>query len=145
MGHWLARSLEPGGVILLLGAVGAGKSVLARGIIRGLGHEDPYITSPTFTLVNTYTQGRLPVYHFDLYRLESIEALYDSGAGEYLEAAGVCVVEWPEKLLQRGMVDYLEIRLADDSATHLDHRLLYMRAYGRKSERLLEQFTWPRQ
>ncbi|MBF0145520.1 MAG: tRNA (adenosine(37)-N6)-threonylcarbamoyltransferase complex ATPase subunit type 1 TsaE [Magnetococcales bacterium] len=139
----LAQQLGPGSLILLHGAIGTGKTVFARGIIHGLGHSDPYITSPTFTLVNTYTQGRLPVYHFDLYRLESVDELFLSGAGDYLDAGGVCLVEWPNLLIERGIKDYLEIMLTADMNEPMAHRLIRLLPHGPSSRQSLNHFAWP--
>ena len=93
-GQRLAQKLHPGDVLLLLGDLGAGKSELTRGIARGLGVTES-VTSPSFTILNVYESGRLPLYHFDWYRLESAEELFEMGMEEYLGGDGVAVVEWP--------------------------------------------------
>ena len=90
----LAESLRAGDVLLLYGNLGAGKSELTRGIAEGLGVKSP-VTSPSFTILNVYDEGRVPLYHFDWYRLESAEELYEMGMDEYLGGDGVAVVEWP--------------------------------------------------
>ena len=95
LGTALAPHLRAGDVLLLRGDVGAGKTVLARGIARGLGIKEP-ITSPTFTLLHTYEDGRLPFTHFDLYRLTGEDDFYDAGLSEYLGGTAVSVVEWPQ-------------------------------------------------
>ena len=95
-GEKLAVSLRKGDVILLEGELGAGKSELARGIAKGLGVTET-VTSPSFTILNVYESGRYPLYHFDWYRLESAEELYELGMDEYLGGDGVAVVEWPER------------------------------------------------
>lgn len=94
LGERLAHLLLPGDVLLLWGDLGAGKSELTRGLARGLGVTGP-ISSPSFTILNVYEDGRLPLYHFDWYRLESAEELYEMGMDEYLLGDGVAVVEWP--------------------------------------------------
>ena len=94
LGERLAEGVRPGDVILLEGPLGAGKSELARGIARGLGVEET-VTSPSFTILNVYTSGRIPLYHFDWYRLEIEEELYELGMEEYLGGDGVALVEWP--------------------------------------------------
>ena len=91
----MARQLRANDVVLLLGDMGAGKSELTRGIARGLGVTG-YVTSPTFTIVNEYEGGRLPLFHFDMYRLEGADALFDIGWEDYLDRGGVCAVEWSE-------------------------------------------------
>lgn len=94
LGMLLAEELQPGDVILLEGPLGAGKSEFARGVAKGLGVAET-VTSPSFTILNVYESGRLPLYHFDWYRLESEEELYELGMDEYLGGAGVALVEWP--------------------------------------------------
>lgn len=94
LGERLALQLCRGDVLLLEGELGAGKSELTRGIARGLGVTG-YVTSPTFTILQVHEEGRLPLYHFDWYRLESAEELYELSMDEYLYDDGVSVVEWP--------------------------------------------------
>lgn len=93
-GRRLASQLRAGDVLLLLGDLGAGKSELTRGIAQGLGVAST-VTSPSFTILNVYEDGRVPLYHFDWYRLSSSEELYEMGMDEYLGGDGVAVVEWP--------------------------------------------------
>ena len=94
LGEKLAERLQPGDVLLLEGDLGAGKSELTRGIAKGLGVTET-VTSPSFTILNVYESGRFPLYHFDWYRLESSEELYELGMDEYLGGDGIAVVEWP--------------------------------------------------
>ena len=94
LGKELAARLQPGDVLLLEGDLGAGKSELTRGIAAGLGVTET-VTSPSFTILNVYESGRCPLYHFDWYRLESSEELYELGMDEYLGGDGIAVVEWP--------------------------------------------------
>ena len=95
LGETLARRLGPGDVVAYRGDLGAGKTAFTRGLARGLGCTGR-VTSPTFTVVNEY-EGRLPLFHFDLYRLEGGDALYDIGWEDYLDRGGVCAVEWSER------------------------------------------------
>ena len=92
-GEALSRCLEAGTVIALDGDLGAGKTCLTRGIARGMGSEDP-VASPTFTIVNEYSGGRLMLFHFDTYRLSGEDDFYASGLDEYFIKDGVCVIEW---------------------------------------------------
>ncbi len=94
LGEKLAARLRPGDVLLLEGDLGAGKSELTRGIAKGLGVAET-VTSPSFTILNVYESGRYPLYHFDWYRLESSEELYELGMDEFLGGDGIAVVEWP--------------------------------------------------
>lgn len=95
LGERLAAHLRPGDVIAYTGDLGAGKTAFTRGLARGLGVTDR-VTSPTFTIVNEYEGGRLPLFHFDLYRMDSPEELFDIGWEDYLARGGVCAVEWSE-------------------------------------------------
>jgi len=95
VGEIIGASAQPGDIYLLTGPLGAGKTCLTQGIAWGLGVQDQ-ARSPTFVLVCQY-QGRLVLYHIDLYRLDSVEEIWDLGLDEYLFGDGVCVVEWPER------------------------------------------------
>ena len=96
LGEQLAERLQAGDVVVLEGELGAGKSELARGIARGLGVSET-VTSPSFTILNVYESGKIPLYHFDWYRLENEEELYELGMDEYLGGDGIAVVEWAER------------------------------------------------
>ncbi len=110
LGRRLAGQLRPGDVVLLRGPLGAGKSELTRGIAEGLGVEET-VTSPSFTILNVYESGRIPLYHFDWYRLESEEELYELGMDEYLGGDGIAAVEWPEQCPDAVPERFLEIVL----------------------------------
>jgi len=97
LGEKLAGRLCPGDVIAYYGDLGAGKTAFTRGLARGLGIHEP-VTSPTYTIVNEYLQGRMPLFHFDMYRLRSSEDLFDIGWEDYLDRGGVCAVEWSENV-----------------------------------------------
>ena len=97
LGEQLGKTLHGGEVIAYLGDLGAGKTAFTRGLARGL--EIPMrVTSPTYTIVNEYTGGRLPLFHFDMYRLSSSDELFDIGWEDYLFRGGVCAVEWSENV-----------------------------------------------
>ncbi len=97
LGRALAARLQPGDVIAYTGDLGAGKTALTRGIAAGLGIEEP-VLSPTYTIVNEYRSGRLPLFHFDLYRIGSEDELFEIGWEDYLAQGGVCAVEWSENV-----------------------------------------------
>lgn len=97
LGERLGRTLSPGDVVAFTGDLGAGKTAFTRGIARGLGIGDR-VTSPTFAIVNEYEGGRLPLFHFDMYRLTSSDELFDIGWEDYLARGGVCAVEWSENV-----------------------------------------------
>ena len=94
LGAALAKLLWPGAVVAFTGDLGAGKTAFVRGMAQGLGVAGR-VTSPTFTILQVHEEGRLPLYHFDWYRLESAEELYELAMDEYLQNGGVAVVEWP--------------------------------------------------
>lgn len=97
LGARLARTLSPGAVVAYQGGLGMGKTAFTRGLARGLGYPGR-VTSPTFTIVNEYEGGRLPLFHFDMYRLADAEELFDIGWEDYLDRGGVCAVEWSENV-----------------------------------------------
>lgn len=97
VGAALSKVLSPGTVIAYRGDLGAGKTAFTRGLARGLGVADP-VTSPTYTIVNEYLGGRMPLFHFDMYRLHSADDLWDIGWEDYLERGGICAVEWSENV-----------------------------------------------
>ena len=99
LGEALARHLQAGDVIAYRGDLGVGKTAFTRGVARGLGICDP-VTSPTYTIVHEYTQGRLPLFHFDMYRISDAEELFDLGWEDYLCRGGVCAVEWSENVAE---------------------------------------------
>ena len=97
LGEKLAKILIPGTILAYRGDLGAGKTAFTRGLARGLDCREQ-VTSPTYTLVNEYLGGKLPLFHFDMYRLRSSEDLFDIGWDDYLERGGVCAVEWSENV-----------------------------------------------
>ena len=97
VGAALARVLPAGTILAYRGDLGAGKTAFTRGLARGLGYTDP-VTSPTYTIVNEYLGGRLPLFHFDMYRLGSSDDLWDIGWEDYLDRGGICAGEWSENV-----------------------------------------------
>ena len=121
LGARLAECLLPGDVIALRGGLGAGKTAFTRGLARGLGIAEP-VTSPTYTIVNEYPQGRLPLFHFDMYRLHDADELFDLGWEDYLDRGGVCAVEWSENVweaLEDPIVVSIERDPADEELRHI--------------------------
>ena len=116
LGAALAQRLKPGTIIAYTGDLGAGKTAFTRGLAKGLGYTQP-VTSPTYTIVNEYLGGRLPLFHFDMYRLASSDDLWDIGWEDYLERGGVCAVEWSENVAD-AMENAIRIsiaKLSDDT------------------------------
>jgi tRNA threonylcarbamoyladenosine biosynthesis protein TsaE len=135
LGEQLGKLLAPGNVVTLSGELGAGKSRLAQGVAYGLGLERAIpVTSPTFTILNEY-QGRCPLHHFDFYRFLPGENLRDLGFEEQFAGAGVCLVEWPERLAGELSPDYLEIRMQvkDD-----EHREITVTPHGAGYEQIVD-------
>ena len=97
VGAALGKILTPGTVIAYKGDLGAGKTAFTRGLSKGLGCGET-VTSPTYTIVNEYLSGRMPLFHFDMYRLSSSDDLWDIGWEDYLDRGGVCAVEWSENV-----------------------------------------------
>ena len=112
LGQRLAKRLLPGDVIAYFGDLGSGKTALTRGIAQGLGVTD-LVTSPTYTIVNEYLTGRIPLFHFDMYRLGSSDELFDIGWEDYLARGGVCAVEWSENV-EDALRDAIHITIEKD-------------------------------
>ena len=107
----LGREARPGQVIALTGDLGAGKTTLTKAIARGLGISET-VTSPTFTIVKEYRSGRLPLFHFDVYRIGDVEEMYELGYEEYFCGEGVCVIEWADLIEELIPEDALKISIA---------------------------------
>jgi tRNA threonylcarbamoyladenosine biosynthesis protein TsaE len=118
IGLALAETLAPGDTVLVQGDLGAGKTVLVRGLATGLGLDGDVVSSPTFTLVHEYTGGRLPLVHLDLYRLERVD-LDEVGLDPDLAARGIVVVEWPERL-RHGVAGAVRVTIADQGGDERD-------------------------
>lgn len=127
LGERLGRLLKPGAVVCLSGQLGAGKTVFTQGLARGLGVAG-YVTSPTFTLLHEY-QGRCPVYHLDVYRLDDPAEFAELGFQDYLGGDGVAVVEWPELIREYLPPEYLQVTIAGDDDNE-DCRQVTIKAGG---------------
>ena len=99
VGRALGKIVKPGTVLAYTGDLGAGKTAFTRGLAKGLGVTEQ-VTSPTYTIVNEYLSGRIPLFHFDMYRLTSADDLWDIGWEDYLDRGGVCAVEWSERVAE---------------------------------------------
>ena len=116
LGCALGKVLQPGTILAYCGDLGAGKTAFTRGLARGLGCTD-MVTSPTYTIVNEYLSGRLPLFHFDMYRLASADDLWDIGWEDYLDRGGICAVEWSENVTDalEGAISVTIEKLGEDS------------------------------
>ena len=119
IGEALGRQLQGGSVVAYRGGLGMGKTAFTRGLARGLGCRGR-VTSPTFTIVNEYN-GTTPLFHFDMYRLEDEDALFDIGWDDYLERGGVCAVEWSENVESALPADTVYVTIRRDE-NHEDWR-----------------------
>jgi tRNA threonylcarbamoyladenosine biosynthesis protein TsaE len=115
LGEALGAALLPGDVVVLTGDLGAGKTCLTGGVARGLGDEGP-VTSPTFTIMCVHDAGRIPLYHFDLYRLQGPEELDDTGIFDVLDADGACLIEWGELFADDLGPERLDVAVLRDGA-----------------------------
>lgn len=133
-GRNLGHALFPGSVIALIGPLGAGKTFLARAIAEGLGIANPaVVTSPTFVLIQEY-EARLPIYHFDAYRLATEREFAELGVCEYFAGDGVCLVEWADRVSGCLPPERLEVRI---TVTGEQSRRMEVTAFGAKYEELL--------
>ena len=119
----LAKNLLPGDVICLRGDLGVGKTVFVQGLAEGLQIKET-ITSPTFTIVNCSESGRLPFYHFDVYRMDDSDEMYEIGYEEYVYGEGVSVIEWPDKIADILPQKRYDIEISKDLAVHEDYRII---------------------
>ncbi len=133
LGERIGRAALPGDVVALFGGLGAGKTVLAKGVLRGLGGDPDDATSPTFTLLRQY-QARLQLHHFDAYRLSAPREFLEIGAEEAFYGDGICVIEWAERVLEVLPSGRLEIHLEVGGETRREVRLS---AAGPRAEALL--------
>jgi tRNA threonylcarbamoyladenosine biosynthesis protein TsaE len=144
IGYKLGRLLESGDIVCLRGELGAGKTVLARGIAAGMGADASRVASPTFTLAREYS-GRRPIYHLDLYRLSGPDDVEDAGLTEYIGGDGVALIEWPQVYRYLNEIDRLDVSITapgagdtGDTGDSGDRRELEFRAHGARYESILE-------
>lgn len=136
IGERLARLAKPGDVLALSGELGAGKTVLAKGVAAGLGLDPSNVASPTFIILREHYGGRMPLFHLDLYRLEG-QDLGTTGWEETLEGGGITVIEWPDRAGNTLPADRLDIELEHIADTK---RRVLMTATGDRSLQLLKEF-----
>lgn len=120
-GEKIGRQAFPGMVICVDGDLGTGKTVLAQGIAKGLGVAEP-VVSPTFTIIQEYRDGRIPFYHFDVYRIEEPEEMYEVGFEDYFYGDGVCMIEWAELIRELLPEGYVHITIEKQADRGDDYR-----------------------
>lgn len=121
IGKQMAQKAETGTVFCLDGDLGVGKTVFTQGFAAGLGIEEP-VNSPTFTIVQVYEQGRLPFYHFDVYRINDIDEMYEIGCEEYFYGEGVCFIEWAQLIQEMIPENAVTITIEKDLEKGFDYR-----------------------
>ena len=121
LGRQLAATLRPGAVLALTGDLGAGKTCLVKGLAAGLGITQN-VTSPTFTIIHEYHGGQLPLYHIDLYRLDTVQQTFDIGIEDYLNSDGATVIEWAERIesLLPANTIYTRFTLLNDTSRQIE-------------------------
>ena len=135
IGFKLGKLLKPGSIVCLIGDLGAGKTTMTQSLAEAL-EVDDYITSPTFTIVNEY-EGKMPLYHFDVYRIGCSEEMYDIGFDEYINGEGVCIIEWANIIEDILPDDYLKIELKYKDMG----REMTLIHYGEEYEKIVEELT----
>lgn len=128
LGHKLGQAAEAGTVYSLVGDLGVGKTVFTKGLAKGLGIEEP-ISSPTFTIVQVYEEGRLPFYHFDVYRIGDIEEMDEIGYEDYVYGEGVSLIEWADLIPEILPVHYTEIKIEKNLEKGFDYRRISICEY----------------
>ena len=123
IGKRLGEEAQKGSIITLSGDLGVGKTVFAQGVAAGLGIKDN-VCSPTFTILQVYDGGRLPLYHFDAYRIEDPDEMYAIGFDDYLFGEGVCLIEWPEMIDDLLPEDVIAVHISKDTAKGVDYRIV---------------------
>lgn len=121
VGRKLASVITPGSVVALTGDLGVGKTVFTQGFAEGLGIKE-HVNSPTFTIVQVYDSGRIPFYHFDVYRISDISEMDEIGYEEYFYGDGVCLVEWANLIREIMPEDYLEVTIEKNPEKGFDYR-----------------------
>ena len=126
IGEKLGRSVSAGELVTLTGDLGVGKTVLTQGIAKGLGIEEP-VNSPTFTIVQVYESGRIPLYHLDVYRIGDISEMEETGYEDYFYGEGLCIIEWAELIEELLPPKRTEIVIEKDPARGFDYRKITVR------------------
>ena len=128
LGEELGRKAVPGQVFTLTGDLGVGKTVFTQGLAKGLGIEEP-VNSPTFTIVQVYEEGRLPFYHFDVYRIGDVEEMEEIGYEDYIYGEGVCLIEWADLIKEILPEHYTEVKIEKDLQKGFDYRRISICEY----------------
>ena len=129
VGEKIGRQARPGQVYTLVGDLGVGKTVFTQGVAGGLGITEP-VSSPTFTIIQEYEEGRLPFYHFDVYRIGCIEEMDEIGYEDYFYGNGICLIEWANLIEEIIPEDAISITIEKDLEKGFDYRMITIEAEG---------------
>ena len=133
IGRMTGEKALPGQIYTLRGDLGVGKTVFTQGVASGLGIREP-VNSPTFTIVQEYYEGRLPFFHFDVYRIEDIEEMEEIGYDDYFFGGGVCMIEWPGRIEELLPEDCIHVQIEKDLSKGFDYRRITIRQKGETHE-----------
>ena len=128
LGEKIGQMAKPGMVISLTGDLGVGKTVFTQGLAKGLGIEEP-VNSPTFTIVQVYEEGRLPLYHFDVYRIGDIEEMDEIGYEDYFYGEGVCLIEWADLIREILPEQMCRVTIEKDLEKGFDYRKITLEGF----------------
>lgn len=131
LGNKFGKSAEPGQIICLFGDLGTGKTVFTKGFAEGLGIVES-VNSPTFTILQVYDEGRIPLYHFDVYRIEDVEEMYEIGFEDYFYNSGVCLIEWANIIEEILPAQRTIINIDKDLDKGFDYRKITITELGGK-------------
>lgn len=129
VGRKLGESAKPGQVYTLIGDLGVGKTVFTQGVAKGLGITEP-VNSPTFTILQVYEEGRLPFYHFDVYRIGDVEEMEEIGYQDCFYGEGICLIEWANLIEEILPDNYVQITIEKDLEKGFDYRKVTMESKG---------------
>lgn len=137
LGEFLGRLARPGQIYTLVGDLGVGKTVFTQGFARGLGITEA-VNSPTFTIVQVYEEGRLPFYHFDVYRIGDIEEMEEIGYDDYFFGDGVCLIEWADLIRELLPEQIVEVKIEKDLEKGFDYRRITLEGLDAEVEQQME-------
>ena len=132
LGEKVGRAAQPGEVYTLIGDLGVGKTVFTQGVAKGLGITEP-VSSPTFTILQIYEEGRLPFYHFDVYRIGDVEEMEEIGYEDCFYGQGICLIEWANLVEEILPEKYVQITIEKDLEKGFDYRRITIRKMGEES------------
>ena len=133
IGERIGKSAQAGEIYTLRGDLGVGKTVFTQGVAAGLGIREP-VNSPTFTIIQEYDEGRLPFFHFDVYRIEDIEEMEEIGYDDYFFGGGVCMIEWPGRIEELLPGSCIDVQIEKDLSKGFDYRRITITGKGENDE-----------